>query len=316
MGLEPLLIPIGFVALLFGAKWLVDGASRLSISLGVRPFVIGITIVAFGSSAPEAALAVSAVEAGTGEIVLGNIIGSNIANIGLVLGIAAMICPVVIIYSTLRKEVWAMVAVVVLITILALDGGYSLLDGMFLILLNVTFVLLLYRSLMLRPPPEKVRVDFGKAIPYKYDRLVNLVSILVGLAVLLVGAQLIVDGSIELAAMLKVDELTIGLLLLALGTSLPELSITVTAACRKENDLLISNVLGSNIFNSLFVVGLAASMRPIDVPSAMLWFEFPMMVALSVLLLIMIRSRSMLERKEAMALLILYALYVVAVLVL
>ena len=300
-------IPLGFVLLYYGANWLVDNAKRIAFVLGVSPFVIGLTIVAFGSSAPEAALAVMSSK--SADIVLGNVVGSNIVNIGLGVGLSALIFPLSTRFDTVRFEVWVMLLAALLITIIAWFGIFELPHGLLLMALIFLFIYVVYRSSQNDPLKEVVDAtvdsDADRANLGRY-----IIMTVVGLAALILGANVFVDGAVVLADMLNVSELVIGLIVVALGTSLPELSICIVAALKKETEIILSNIIGSNIFNALFVLGLGAVVAPIAVPSSMLSLDFPVMILLSILLAVAIRTYGVVSRKEGALLLTIYLAYV------
>lgn len=300
-------IPLGFVLLYYGANWLVDNAKRIAFVLGVSPFVIGLTIVAFGSSAPEAALSVMSSK--SADIVLGNVVGSNIVNIGLGVGLSALIFPLSTRFDTVRFEVWVMLLAALLITIIAWFGIFELPHGLLLMALIFLFIYVVYRSSQNDPLKEVVDAtvdsDADRANLGRY-----IIMTVVGLAALILGANVFVDGAVVLADMLNVSELVIGLIVVALGTSLPELSICIVAALKKETEIILSNIIGSNIFNALFVLGLGAVVAPIAVPSSMLSLDFPVMILLSILLAVAIRTYGVVSRKEGALLLTIYLAYV------
>lgn len=309
---DSLLIVVGLGLFLLGSKWLVDGASQLSIALGVSPFVVGLTVVAFGSSAPEAALAVTAVSAESGAIALGNVVGSNIANIGILLGISALACPVLLRERTMGLELIFMVAAMILLMILAIDGLYSRLEGIFLVGLIIIFLLLMYLTLVrFAPPSYQTEREFAREIMPKRRRAFNALMLLVVLLFLVLGAQAIISGAIELAESLEVDGLIIGLTTVALGTSLPEFPVSITAACKNEPGIVLSNIVGSNIFNSLFVIGLASGLNPIIVPPEMLLLEMPLMILLGVLLLVVIWLWKSIYRATGVMLIVIYLIYLI-----
>lgn len=300
-------IPLGLMLLYFGANWLVDNAKRVALILGVSPFIIGLTIVAFGSSAPEAALAVMSGK--SSDIVLGNVIGSNIANIGLVIGLSALIFPLVMRFETVRFEIWALLISTLLITVIALGGVFSLGHGFLLISLILLFVYAVYRSAKKNPPLEKVVPESEEdVLPERLWYHIGMT--LFGLAVLIVGADVFVDGAIVLANVLNVSELVIGLIVVAIGTSLPELSICVVAAYKKETEIVLSNIIGSNIFNALFVLGLGAIVSPLVVSSSMFHLDFPMMIFLSLMLILVIRLKGGVSRIVGAIFLLTYLAYV------
>lgn len=310
-----LVILVGFAFVYLGSRWMVDGAAKLSILLGIPPFVVGITIVAFGSSAPEAALAITAVATESTEIALGGIIGSNIANIGLVLGISAFFCPFIIREGLLTRELGFMLLSLILITLMAILGGYTWVGGILLLALMAVFMgQLLYTLMKKHPVSEEVQKEEVEKIEEKIitgGRLRQILFLIIGLVILIMGAQAIIWGAVEIAQGLGIDQVVIGLTTIALGTSLPELSISITAARRCESAFVVSNILGSNIFNSLFVLGLASLIGPIFVPSELLFLEFPVMLLLGGLLVVMIVCRGSIRRLEGSIFLLVYATYIV-----
>ncbi|HUV24317.1 MAG TPA: calcium/sodium antiporter [Methanomassiliicoccales archaeon] len=310
-----LAILLGFGFLYLGSKWMVDGAAKLSMLLGVPPFIVGITIVAFGSSAPEAVLAITAAATESTEIALGGIIGSNIANIGLVLGISAFFCPIIIREGMLTRELGFMLLSLVLITAMAILGGYTWIGGALLLMLMAAFMAqLLYTLLKGHPISEEAQEEEVKKIEEKVitgGRLRQILLLGVGLAMLIIGAQVIIWGAVGIAEGFGIDKVVIGLTTIALGTSLPELSICITAARRCESAFVVSNILGSNIFNSLFVLGLASLISPILVPRELLFLEFPVMLLLGGLLVLLIFCRGSIRRLEGSIFLAVYASFIV-----
>ncbi len=302
MSLALLGLPIGFILLYFSSNWLVDSAKKLALILGVSPFVIGLTIVAFGSSSPEAALALMSGK--SSDVVLGNIVGSNIANIGLVIGLSAMVYPLATRFDTVRFEVWMMLAAILLFTFMASSGAFDLFEGLVMLVLMSFFVYIVYR--FSRQDPMREIADKVLMAGETGSIRRNLMITVVSLALLITGAQFFVVGAIELANMVGVSELVIGLVVVAIGTSLPELSISLAAAYKRETEIILSNIIGSNIFNSLFVIGLATVNATITVPRGMLLLEFPLMIALSLMLLLFIRFRGGVGRKAGLVFVFIY----------
>ncbi len=302
MSLALLGLPIGFILLYFSSNWLVDSAKKLALILGVSPFVIGLTIVAFGSSSPEAALALMSGK--SSDVVLGNIVGSNIANIGLVIGLSAMVYPLATRFDTVRFEVWMMLAAILLFTFMASSGAFDLFEGLVMLVLMSFFVYIVYR--FSRQDPMREIADKVLMAGETGSIRRNLMITVVSLALLITGAQFFVVGAIELANMVGVSELLIGLVVVAIGTSLPELSISLAAAYKRETEIILSNIIGSNIFNSLFVIGLATVNATITVPRGMLLLEFPLMIALSLMLLLFIRFRGGVGRKAGLVFVFIY----------
>lgn len=307
-------ILLGFALLYLGSKWMVDGAARLSILLGVPPFIVGITIVAFGSSAPEAVLALTATATDSADIALGGIIGSNIANIGLVLGISALFCPLCIMEGMLRRELGFMLLALFLITVMAVAGGYTIVGGLLLLavmtVFMVQFLLKLTKGVPRSEEEEAKKREEIKEKMIEGGKTRQTLFLIGGLVTLVVGAQVIIWGAVGIAEGLGIDQVVIGLTTIALGTSLPELSISLTAARKGEGAFVVSNILGSNIFNSLFILGMAALISPILVPEELLTLEFPVMLLLGVLLTLTIGWRKTIKRTEGVIFLAVYASYI------
>ena len=305
-------ILLGIVMLYFGSDWLVDGAKKLALRLGIAPFVIGITVLAFGSSAPEAVTSI--VSTSTPEIIIGNVIGSNIANIGLCIGLAAVLNPMVAKYASMRFEIIAMVASVSLITVMGISGFIGLIDGIILISLLLAFVLSVY---FLKRGDKDAQESYvsevdGVEIDHSAKKLLLWIGMcIVGLVLLYFGARFFVDGATELARILGVSELMIGLIVVAIGTSLPELCISLMASFRGENELAVSNIVGSNIFNSLFVLGIGAVLVDVPVQDTTLMFHMPVMVGLSVLMFLMVCRNNRIGKVSGAVLLSVYIAYIV-----
>ncbi|MCS7070260.1 MAG: calcium/sodium antiporter, partial [Anaerolinea sp.] len=245
--LNLILVGLGLVGLFFGGDWLVKGAARLATALGVSSLVVGLTVVAVGTSMPELLVSISAALQGVNEIVLGNILGSNIANIGLILGVAALIAPIAVHWKLLIREIPIMIAASVLALLLALDGSLSLIDGALLMVGFGVFSLILLRTGIVEEgeiAPELSEFEAEQGITARTSIPVELGRVAVGLILLIAGAQFLVQGATGIARAAGVSELLIGLTLVAVGTSLPELATSVMAAIRKESDIAIGNVIG------------------------------------------------------------------------
>ena len=306
-------ILLGIVMLYFGSDWLVDGAQKLALRLGIAPFVIGITVLAFGSSAPEAVTSI--VSSSTPEIIIGNVIGSNIANIGLCIGLAALLNPMVAKYASMRFEIIAMVASVSLITLLGISGYIGMIDGIILVSLLIAFVLCVY--FMKRGDKEAQESYVSEVEDVEIDRSAKKLILwigmcIVGLVLLYFGARFFVDGATELAKILGISELMIGLIVVAIGTSLPELCISLMASYRGENELAVSNIVGSNIFNSLFVLGIGALLVDVPVLDTTLMFHMPVMIGLSVLMFLMVYRNNKIGKVSGAILLTVYVAYIAA----
>lgn len=283
-----ILFIIGLGLLIGGAEWLVRGASRLAAAAGISPLVIGLTIVAFGTSAPELAVSIQASLNGQADISIGNVIGSNIFNILFILGLAALIAPLIVSQQLVRLDVPIMIGVSFLLLIFSFDGKISQLDGLILFagaLGYTTFAIYLGRK---EGQPEVTAEYTQEYGPDKLGRgshwLVNLGFIGLGLAALVIGSNWLVDGAVALARLFGVNELIIGLTIVAAGTSLPEVATSIVASVRGERDIAVGNVVGSNIFNILTILGLTGLITPggINVNSAALNFDMPVMVGVAV----------------------------------
>jgi len=314
MLLGTILVLAGLLLLYYGAEYLVSGSSHLALSFGVRPLVVGLTVVAFATSMPELMVSLLAASRGASSMAAGNIIGSNIANIGLILGVAALITPIVVARTTLTREVPIMVAASLGVYVVAMDGEIAFMNGLVLFLSLLVF--LVYCLMTARNPSLPETGDIGKAIAeVSTGRGRNVVLVLVGMVGLGFGAELMVRGAVMIATLLGVSELIIGLSVVAVGTSLPELAASVMSACKGEMDISVGNVIGSNIFNLLFVLGICPMIQPIAIEPRVLNLDFPIMLAFCALLiglLTMMPPRLQLDRKRGILLLGAYLLFIVS----
>jgi cation:H+ antiporter len=312
MFLGIILVLAGLLLLYYGAEYLVTGSSRMALSLGVRPLVVGLTVVAFATSMPEFLVSLFAALRGSSAMAAGNVIGSNIANIGLILGVAALITPVIVARSTLVREVPIMVVASIGLYVVAFDNVLSFLDGLLLFICLLLF--LGYCVATAREPTVPVDGDVEQAIrTASSGRGKSMVLVVLGMAGLGVGAELMVRGAVMVATLLGVSEMVIGLSIVAIGTSLPELAASVMSAWKGEMDISLGNVIGSNIFNIMFVLGLCPMVNPITIEARALRLDFPVMLAFCVLLIalltIMLPSLQ-LDRKKGALLLGAYSLFV------
>ncbi len=314
MLLGSILVLAGLLLLYYGAEYLVTGSSHLALSFGVRPLIVGLTVVAFATSMPELMVSLFAAYRGSSSMAAGNIIGSNIANIGLILGVAALITPVLVARSTLVREVPIMVAASLGLYLVALDGELAFGNG--LVLFFCLLIFLVYCLVNARQPSLSQDGDVEKAISEASgQRGRNVVLVLIGMAGLGLGAELMVRGAVMVATLLGVSELVIGLSIVALGTSLPELAASVMSAWKGEMDISVGNVIGSNIFNVLFVLGICPMIRTITIEPRVINVDFPIMLAfcgLLIGLLTMMPPRLVLDRKRGVVLLGAYLLFVVS----
>ena len=280
--LQLLLLALGFFMLVKGADWFVDGACWVAEKFRIPQLIIGLTIVAMGTSAPEAAVSLTSAAKGVADITIGNIVGSNIMNILVILGLASVIIPIAVAKSTIRIELPFLLVITGVLYLMGLDGTISLLDGVILVLFFLVY--LGYLFYCARKNPEDASEEEDKKILKPWQALLGL---LVGLALILWGSDIAVDAATEIARILGMSERLIGLTIVALGTSLPELVTSVTAARKGNADIAMGNIVGSNIFNILFVVGLSSLIIPVPFSAA---FRTDMLIALGVAAFLLIVS--------------------------
>lgn len=312
MLLDLLSILIGLVALFFGGEWLIRASSRLAAALGVPTLIIGLTVVALGTSMPELVVSGSAAIVGSSEIAIGNIVGSTIANLGLVLGLAALIRPLRVHITLIRREIPMMIGASIVVLVMALDGAISQLDGLLLLLGYVIFTLVLVRAAIRQPADAIVtaEVEAVKGQPRAIARGREVGVLLISLIVLILGAQFTVNGATGIARSAGISELVVGLTLVALGTSLPEITTAIMATLRGHHDIATGGAVGSNIANLLVVLGVTAVIRPIAVAPNTLGFDLPVMIAFAVAFLPMAFNQR-LARWQGGLLLIGYLAYLV-----
>ncbi|HJP18987.1 MAG TPA: calcium/sodium antiporter [Nitrospinota bacterium] len=286
MALSIFLLIAGIFILFFGAEWTVKGSSNIAMFLGIRPIIIGLTIVSIGTSLPELVVSVVAAINKSKDIALGNIIGSNIANIGLVLGLSAMIKPLQISLSTIKKEIPIMIGVSLLLYFLAFDKLISPVDGFILFVGIVLFIFYcIYDAKHNTEQSKDINQDDESSEKKKYSLAHELLITIVGLVEIVLGAKLMVDSAIFIARILGLSELFIGMTIVAVGTSLPELATSMVAAYKGKMEISVGNVIGSNIFNICMVIGLVSMISPFRVDQLILNREFLIMLAFSILVL-------------------------------
>ena len=302
----------GLVLLLWGADRFVHGAAATARNFGVAPLLIGLTVVAFATSAPEILVSIVAALRGEPDLAFGNAIGSNIANIGLVLGFTAIIRPIELRSASLRREMPALLAVSLLTVSLFLDTTLSRIDGLVMLTGLVIVMIWLARLGMRSAATDPMAEDYEAEIPQHVSMKAALFWLVIGLATLLIGAELLVDGAIEVARVLGVSEVVIGVTLVAIGTSMPELAVSLVSALKGEYGLAIGNIVGSNIFNLLAVIGIAATIEPSAVAPSVLSLHIFVMVAFTLVLFAMTYDydgKNDLSRLEGIALLTFYIAY-------
>ena len=316
MTLNLLMLVLGLTLLLGGGDLLVRGASALAASFGISPLVVGLTVVAFGTSAPELSVNLMAAFQGSSDISFGNIIGSNIANIGLILGISALIRPLAIHGRIISREIPMMLLASILALIAGMDGllrqapnVFDRSDGLVFLLIFCVFLYTTVGDIVSAKPDEPFLKEVeGLPVKTSFSKtLANLALFGAGLVLLVFGGKLAVSGAVGVAELLNVPRAVIGLTIIAVGTSLPELVTSGVATWKGQTDIAIGNVVGSNIFNLLFIAGLSATVTPIPVPTAGGWQDLVMMVLLSLFLLpLCLTDRNRVVRWEGALLLTLY----------
>jgi len=315
MGLYAALSLLGFVLLYFGAEWLVKGSSSLARSLGVSPLVIGLTVVAFGTSAPELVVSLIASIQGKSMIAVGNVVGSNICNIALVLGLAALFQPIKSDPSVVRRDIPIMLGISLYLLALTVDSTLGRIEGATLFAGIIVYTCVNYYSAQRKSTDASgIESDLGKTA-HIGSRPKQIVLTLIGIAGVVGGAQLVVNNAVEMMKILGVSEKFIGLTVVAFGTSLPELATSVVAVTRRELDISIGNLVGSNVFNILSVLGAASLVQPILVPNggffgSGLWIDYLVMLFTSFLPWLMMRKDSTVNRRHGAILLCCYVGYV------
>ena len=296
----------GSLMLYFGSEWLVRGGKGVALRLGISPFVVGLTVLAFGSSAPECITSI--VSTSNPELIMGNVVGSNVANIGIAIGLAALVGPMAAKYDDMKLEICFMVLVEAALCVLAIFGDIGMITGILMIITLFVFLFIVFK--------KKGNDDSAKA-SYEEDvtedtlpSFVLVFLIILGLVVLYFGATFFIDGAKGLAEMMNVSDLVIGLIVVAIGTSLPEICISVIAARRGEADMAVANIVGSNFFNILFVLAVGAILVDVPVTDSVLTFHLPFMLLFAVVMFLMVRFRNKIDRKSGLLLIGMYAVYV------
>ena len=297
------LLILSLVALYIGAGWLVQGSSALALKAKISPLVIGLTIVAFGTSSPELAVSLDAALNGQGDIAIGNIVGSNIFNIGIILGISATICPLQVKKQLLRIDIPVMLIATILLTLLFWNGTLGRTEGFFFltgIIIYTLFCLFYSRkhgegpNLELEEQPKHWAID--------------MLAIIGGLVVLVFASQLLVNNAVSIAKELGLSEAVIGLTIVAAGTSMPELATSIVAAFKRKTDIAIGNIVGSNLFNILAIAGSCSLIHPIEAKNVN-DIDLLVMLAISALLLPLVKSGQKISRTEGFVLILLYVIY-------
>lgn len=300
-----ILITAGLALLFIGGELLVRGSSSLALSLGLPPLVVGLTVVSFGTSSPELVVSIQAAIKGNSAISIGNVVGSNIANIALILGLSAVIRPVSVQASAIYREIPFMIFVSIIFSLLVFFKHIAFVAGLSFVLLLALYVIVSFYISKKSHPDE-----LGDPVKNKYSTIISIVFVILGLLGLIYGSDLFINGSVKLARILGVSEFIIGLTIVAVGTSLPELVTSIVASLRKESDILLGNIVGSNIFNILAIIGIAAMITSMNLNEVNV-IDLLVMIFFSVVVLPMSLFNKIISRMEGIFLLIGYVVYVV-----
>jgi cation:H+ antiporter len=298
--------------LIGGAELLVRGASQIAVAAGISPLVVGLTIVAYGTSAPELAVSVQSSLAGQANIALGNVIGSNIANILLILGLSALITPLAVSSQLIRFDVPLMIGASLMLPVVAFDGSIGRGDGILLFTCALVYTVWLIRQSRKETKQAVREEDLAPPIPTTVGAWVlRGVFIVGGLGMLILGSRWLVNGAVAFARLFQLSEMVIGLTIVAVGTSLPEIATSIIASLRGQRDIAVGNVVGSNIFNILSVLGLTSIVAPNGIPviSAVFAFDFPVMIGVAIACLPIFFTGSVIARWEGGVFLAYYIAY-------
>lgn len=298
--MEYILLIVGFVLLIKGADLFVDGASSVAAKLKVPSLIIGLTVVSIGTSLPEAAVSVSASLSGNNSISLGNVIGSNIFNLLMVVGVSSAILPIVTDRDMLKRDMPINIGITVLLGILLFDGNLSRLEALLLLLLLVAYMFLLIRSAL----KNRVEAEETKVLSWAK----SIVFIVLGVAAIIGGGQLVVNSAKTIAMALGMSETLVGLTVVAIGTSLPELVTSVVAARKGDSGIAMGNVIGSNLFNILFILGMAGVIKPLTADAAF-FIDTGILLGISALMLLFAFTKRKISRVEGITCVLLYVAY-------
>jgi cation:H+ antiporter len=308
-GIEIILYLTGGLVLLFlGGEGLIRGSSNLAIKIGITPLLVGLTVVAFGTSAPELVVSLKAALMGNSSISLGNVVGSNIANIALILGTAALIRPLDVHADVIRKEIPIMIGISVLMVLFLLDGDLGFIDGIIFISLLILYTLI---NILIarREKDPKVDTEFSNRLRSKFGILTSIFLMIGGLGLLILGADFFVQSAVAIAKIFEVSDAVIGLTIVSIGTSLPELITAVVASFKRESDIIIGNVIGSNIFNILSILGITAIIIPIS-SAGITHIDLGVMIFSAIILMPLCKSGFLITRLEGALLLLGYVGYI------
>lgn len=308
----------GLVIIILGAEFVLRGAARLASRLGIKPIIIGLTVVSIGTSVPELAVGITAVSEGSGALAVGNIAGTNILNILFILGLSAAIKPLPLQLLSIRFDVPVMIVSAIALFVMSLDGRLSRIEGVILVLGAIAYTIALVRISRMESSEmrEEFAEEFGqKALLKKSNTALswtlNIVLLIAGLGLCVLGAQLLVEGAVSIARSLGVSDAVIGLTIVAIGTSAPELATTVMATIKDDRDVAVGNLIGSSISNILFILGVTCvvASNGVDVSQDVLWLDLPLAALVAIACYPVFRSDRMVSRKEGIAFVSAYLLY-------
>jgi len=303
---------LGFIGLLWSANHLITGASGIASYYRIPPLIIGLTLVAIGASLPGIMIAINAAMEGRNEIALGNAVGANIANIGLVLGLTILFRPLTINSSILRREYPLLFLIMLFTYSLMLDGYLSVVDGC-LFLVGCIVVIGYFIFLARRSRNDPLAKEFREKINIKRTRKANLVSVIIGLVILPISAHFLVKSAIQIAHLCGISDLVMGLTIIAIGTSLPNIATSLIAAFKGQDDIAVGNILGSNMFNLLIVIAFPSIINPSAISRIVLWRDIPVMFVITlVLLLVNYHYKKKIERWHGGLLLLIYCCYMIS----
>jgi cation:H+ antiporter len=312
------LVAVGLAMLFVGSEFLIRGSVKIAKRMHISQLVIGLTVVAFGTSTPELVVSINSAIEGQSDISLGNVIGSNIVNIGLILGLSAAIFPIAVHIKTIRREIPIMLAVSLIVIPISLDGTISQIDGIFLVISLIVFIYFSYRQSKKENTQNPLVIDDEKNSTSNNlafaSLLKNILFVIIGIVFLYFGSSLTVDNAVSIANSLGISERIIGLTIIAIGTSLPELITSVGAARKKHADLSIGNIIGSNIFNVLAILGISSLIIGIKVNQS-IFIDYAVMIGFSVALIPVMKSGFIITKKEGYVLVTSYLIYLVFLIV-
>ena len=309
MSLEAILfLIIGLILLFIGAEGLIRGSTALALKIGITPLVVGLTVVAFGTSTPELVVSLKAALIGNSSITLGNVVGSNIANIALILGTAALIRPLDVHADVIRKEIPIMIAFTILLILLLLDGEVGFIDGLIFVVAIISYTIINI-TLARKEKNAEVENEFKDGLKSKINVPLSIIMIVAGLGLLILGANLFVNGAISIAKSIGISDAIIGLTIVAIGTSLPELITSIVASYKNESDIAVGNVVGSNIFNILGILGITALIITVN-SDGINFIDYGVMFFASLILLPLSKTGFKISRLEGAFLVAGYIAYI------